>query len=860
MKKITLLLASLIVFAMLLFVACERDYPVPIDVFEEEVLDDPYQIPTSDIANGNELFVNNDRIRPTDDGYHIKGTVFANSKSGLISVTSGDFYVDIDNTTSKSNAMSIDGYGTFEFPQAGIMQHFDPETAQGSFVYYNTGSFFKSQEGKDDYPITDDFYYFHYEKDTSKSDKSGTSSKDSTRTRKMKNSKFKFREFYMDVSDPQVFILGDYETKTNVYKDLWMGFSANHLFEFDPYHYSDRLDEVAGGMGFYPMNGNFYMAGKIPIKKYQVKIDGKSTINTDFGTGGELDFFENCLEEGQFQMSANGDLYADSKLISIFKKEYKLAKGTLQAEFSSSGAALRMAGEYNNNYLKDILGDQASKYLGSMENEGRMYIRLSDDIDDFLVFVEQGFSLNVLNFGDLKCMESVVKCTKDEFEIHGIVNLPYNIGDVEVVGLVESNGNFSLKGSTQVQLQLTSDLSFESDIDLTISQDGISIMGNLDLPYGIGNIDVEGNLTKDGILLKGTVDSHVIVTEGLSLPISLQAIFDSNMGASFSGSAVLPFGVASIEVLGELHYDHLLLEGQFAGQLEFLNTDLLSTHFGAKILVSDNISESGIFLNGGLTLPQGFGYVDVEGEISANDLFLQGHFHGEIPFNDLLAVDLTVSSSVRDGITFLGNLDINCIASASASIYGHIYWNDVYLEGRFAAGVNINVCGIDVDAGGDLTVKAGLNYGVELTGGVKFPFGLGDARLSASLQRNGTLAASGRFTSGVKIRDITLPVFDLRFNGSSNSGLSVSGAVDVGFGIGKINLASGSISRSGFRFVGGDSDMFSLNFGITKVDFGCEVTISNNDMGFDFSVVSASVDWDDHSIEVCCLGICLGLP
>ena len=844
MKKITYILCSLTVLLTLL-ISCERDYPTPIDIFEEEELTNPFQLPTQQVSNSNELFVNTDRIRQSGDDYHVKGTIFASSQSGTIPVTSGDFLIEFNQSASKEASMSINGYGTFEFPKVGIMEYFDPEVAQGSNIYYNTGSFFKNQSGKDAYPIRDELYYFHYEKDLSNSTKS---TNDSTRTRKLKKSKFKFREFFMDVSDPQVYILGDYITPTNTYKDLWMGFSANNLFEFEPYSYSERLEEVVGGLGFVPQNGNFYLAGKVPIQKYPLRIDGAATINTGFGDGGELNFFEHGIESGQFQMGCNGDLYFDDQLIKILKKEYKLAQATIQASFSSEGADLKMAGEYNANYLEDILGD-ASKYLTSVNNEGRMYVHITDNLDDFLLYVEQKFELNTFNAGDLPCIEGVLKCTNEKFEIHGKLDLPYDIGMVDVVGTIESNGDFKLEGSTEVQLQLTDDLSFNSKIDLMISQEGIGIKGTMNLPYGMGDIDVEGSLTTSGLLLQGSINSNITVTDGFSLPIQLQAVFDSNKGAAFSGSAVLPYGVASIDVEGEMYSDHILLEGNFTGNLEFMDAGILSTHFGAKILVSSTISECGVFLNGGMTLPLDFGSLEVSGEISANDLRLEGAFHGKIPFNDLLSVDLSVVSSVKDGITIQGSAGVSCIATASATVYGRISKDDVFFSGNFAAGADIDVCGVKVDAGANLSIAAGLSYGVELDGGVVFPFGLGNANLNARLQSNGVLSASGEFTSGIRIRDVTLPAANLRFSGSTNTGLTVSGGVDVGFGIGLINLASGSIHSSGFRFKGGDR--LTMDFGLGDVSFGCEVEISNNNLSFDFTVVSAEVDWSNHSIKVC---------
>ena len=77
-----------ICLALAVLGSCETEEIQPIDIFEEENLEELIQngettdLPLENICGENRLFVNNDRLYPNLLGYQIKGTIFADSEIG----------------------------------------------------------------------------------------------------------------------------------------------------------------------------------------------------------------------------------------------------------------------------------------------------------------------------------------------------------------------------------------------------------------------------------------------------------------------------------------------------------------------------------------------------------------------------------------------------------------------------------------------------------------------------------------------------------------------------------------------------------------------------------------------------------
>src|SRR6056297_1431336 len=454
-------------FFLLIFISytCEKEYIEPIDIFDTENLDDPYDLDLGSSQGLDTLFVNADRIIETEDGYHIKGTLFSKSLTGIIPVTNGDFKITTDESVSSlKSGFSADfstfdftGYGTADFPQVGIMKYSEIDDVPGSYVYYNTGKIFKDESDISQLPLIDERYYFRYKIDDPKKGKEF----------KNKKASFKLREFYMDAHDPATLFIGDYYSKNSkgvkrlVAEQIGIGLSANELWEFNPYQYSDRLEEAVDGTGFYSINGGVYISGIVPIKKYQVKILGQAVINTSYSSLGNLDIFERGFDEASFQMAANGKLLFDNKLVTFLPglDTIELGRATLLAELGDEGNAIRMAGEYSNDYLKDFITEKRLKYISFNEKQGVMYLRCTENLDDFIVYLEENISFSVPGLGNKELAKSVFKVTKDQVEVSGIITLPYDIGDVEVIGRINADGSFLLKGTANSSVNFGNGLS-----------------------------------------------------------------------------------------------------------------------------------------------------------------------------------------------------------------------------------------------------------------------------------------------------------------------------------------------------------------------------------------------------------------
>jgi hypothetical protein len=832
--------------SILLIISCERDYTTPIDIFEQETLDDSVRLATST----NQLFVNSDRIEKFGDSYQIKGTIFAQSRSGLIPVSSGDFmlYNSGVSTSKGLSDFSIDGYGTFEFPREGVMSQFDNIIAEGSEIYYNSGEFFKSLPGKSKFPLDDDIYYFHYQKDTTKTSNPTTGS-NKERKRKIKNTGYIFKEYYLDVSDPKVLIYGDYKTKTNLYKDLWCGLSANYTFDFQPKSYSSNLSDNVGDLGFENFDANLYLSGKIPIKKYNLQIEGEAFISTKFGNKGEYDFFESGIEDAEYRIGCNADLYLDSKLVRILTEPIHLANATLQAEFIDNNAELRLAGEYTNvNYVEKVLGKTASQFLSSREDKGYGYLRIGDDLDRFILYLEQEVSLNTKLSGTLACQNSVIKCTMDAFELKGIVDLPYDIGEFEVTGLIEKSGNFSFSGDVDAVIDVGYGVKFQSNVRAEITQESIALEGMMNLPYGIGDVLVKGNITDNGLFLEGEIDSGIDLGNGLTVPAKLKLTIDSNNGVKISGDASLPYGIGTIAVLGGISTSELHLSGSFNSHLGFGDVNLISSKLGVSISTS-----SGVTLAGSIVLPLEFSTISVVGHVDASDLVLSGNADLLIGYKGIgLQSNLDISASVVNGIRLNGEIDFRSILDINVEVNGILSYDDIQLSGTLNGGLGFSLCGVNVNASTGLAMTIGKKHGVSIAGDITFPFGgLGKANVMGTLNPGKCFDVSGSFVQNLSIKEISISASELSFTGSCKSGFSINGDIDFPLGLGNIHFG-GLASLNGFYLEGSTS----INLVVAKPSLAVRIEPVDVSIEVDLSAASLEFDWGEQKLKVCILGAC----
>lgn len=640
-----------VLLCILIVSSCKKDPVELIDIFAKEDLKDPVSL---DMGQTDKLMVNADRIEETPDGFHIKGTIFSESVSGTIPVTSGDFIMKGGSASAKgSGGIDFNGYGTSDFPTVGLFSSYDAGEIPGSEVWYNKGSVFKSEPGNGNLPLLDEKFYFRH-----RIDKAGKG-----KDYRMKNITLKLREFYLDPRDPASLFVGDIYTEKAGVKRLLVengaaGISANELWEFVPYTFSNNLETITGGTGFQRMNGGVSLSGLIPVKKYPVKILGQAVINTSFSSHGASDFFERGFDDASFRIGVNGKLFFTHELVKFLTgtDTVSLGKATLQADFSDDSFNIRMAGEYSDNILERFLGPEMMSFIPYHSNEGVLYLRGSDDPDEFLIYLEEKISVNIPGLGTVPMGNSVFTISADKVGLSGTLALPYNIGNVNVTGIVNRDGTFLLKGRTDCNIDLGSGMVCSANIEAEISQNGVKLSGTMNLPQGVGTVNVTGGLTLQEIYFSGLIRSSIPFPVDASVNTDLQVSISSIRGINLRGSLDLPGGIGSVSVSGTLSPAELLLTGTISSGVS-INFGDVDVRTSASMSLSAS-SVSGVVMRGSVSLPFSIGDASVSAGVTRNGLWMSGSLgsHINITGYPLFDADMSVSASTTNGMRLYGDM------------------------------------------------------------------------------------------------------------------------------------------------------------------------------------------------------------
>lgn len=644
---------------------CEVEEVEPIDVFHTEKLTDPTDLPTNSVKGANKLFVNSDRIIQTADGYHIKGTIFSESSFGVIPVTSGDFTIkDLVNVSKSSekgmrlfsaenSSFNFSGYGTAPFPAFGLLAQFTTDKISGSETSYKTGQAFKTEADFSKLPLADTTFYFHYIIDQSV-DRNGKS-------QNIKKTTFTFKDFFLDAGEPAVFFLGDIQSNGRyLVKNLGIGISSAGTIPFQPLTYSNTLEEAVGGTGFTPFKGHLFLGGDIPIKKYPLKVVGSAVVNTAFSSAGVTDFFERGFDNSSFQLGANGYLTFDNALIKFLPLDLdvKLAKSTLQAEYTDNHASIRFAGEYSNiDYLREILGEDVLKFIPLTASEGKMYASVGSSLDDYKLYIESALSINIPGLGLQPINDGVVFISPAGIRLSGRIGMPYEIGSVQISGVINSDGSFKLTGTTQSGIRFNSDLRYDANISVEISNNGVILSGDLFLPYGIGAANFVGEISDRGIGLTGNFNSRIQFSSSVSVQAGLSFTASSWSGISLLGNLNLPAGIADVGVRGDITLQGLALSGTFSSDIDFgagvkipaINMAVSATTWG------------GVSMSGSLNLPYGLGGVAVGGGLTSDiDLLLYGKLGSNLSIVgvSIFNCDLNLNASTSTGVALNGSVEM----------------------------------------------------------------------------------------------------------------------------------------------------------------------------------------------------------
>lgn len=464
-KNVALITRTVSVLIIFLTLACAEQEIVPVNIYETEVIDTT-SARKFNVEGLGEIYVNQGRFTSTTAGINIKGSIFTNSESGLIPISSGDFLLSdpVDGIYS-----SLEGYGISGLPDVGIFEEFESLINPGSYISLQTGVMIKADEPNA--PLQDDRTYLVISSDNVL---------DQLPAFKVGGSEISMGSFYLDPYDPSVFLQGEIKGAVTI-ENAAMGLSANGLLEFEPYEYSEDLQSVMI-RPLESLNGNIFISGEVPLPEYQVKIVGEVLVGFVLNENGTRDFFERGLEGAEFRMGANGKVLVDNTLLNYMPAdvELELGRSTLITSTEQGGETfLQIAGEVNT-------GDLAGKILTDLDPSGFLenvkfpgsvlegYLYVSDNLDSTQFYLSNTLSLSVPGIGEQELAKAILEITAQKVRAEGRMGVP-GIAEVRVAGEFFYDGQFSLEGEAGLKVDLEV-ASLELTLGVLVDNNGFSIV------------------------------------------------------------------------------------------------------------------------------------------------------------------------------------------------------------------------------------------------------------------------------------------------------------------------------------------------------------------------------------------------
>jgi len=648
---------TVVLMGLMILSSCETEEIQPIDIFEEENVEELISngqvtdVPLDNICAGNSLFVNNERINPNLLGYTIKGTIFSDSDLGPIAVTNGEFDLIRDNN---GTITSFQGYGTAQFPKAGFLNDaLVMADLYGAQTRYGSGSLFNQEEAEGGFqlPFSDNSCFFQFTLDPYPefgSDEAGGLAM-------IKNALFDYDILYYDPSDPAIFFDGkmhEYDVKEKpkpsaqgnepkrfkskkdqvkaTISDVRFGISLNERFPFTPLTFSEELEERVGGTNFMSFNGGLYMSGKVTLKKYPLFVIGETVISSPSSI---VDVFDLGFGEALYTRGINGQVFFGHDLINLlpFDLEIELGRATLQENIEPGNTFLRFAGEYDmdtRDFFERVIGPDATRFLPSVSRSGQMYVNIGEDIAEWEYYMMQEYSLDIPGLTS-SMKKQYFHFTPQKVELGGEMQLPFGLGGVEVLGELEDDGSFLLYGTINGNIPFGEGVSLNGELTLEVSNEGAFLYGEVNLPGSVAGISVRGEITDQGIVLEGEGDVDIRFADGATLAANLHILASTQEGVFIDGFLQTPLQVAAVAVTGELSARGLLLSGTIDGLIDFGVTRLSSN------LTLHASTWDGAMLSGFIDVPLVIigGNITVSGEILTDQLFsLSGSTNAYLDF------------------------------------------------------------------------------------------------------------------------------------------------------------------------------------------------------------------------------------
>lgn len=427
------------------------------------------------------------------------------------------------------------------------------------------------------------------------------------------------------------------------------GFDA---FEEAPSHYYVRLKDVAipGTYDLLQATGELYYHLPTPTLFPQPKeiISGNHEYLLDFLTGkndqgyfltlnGAIDPLGNFVADGIFNVLPELNEVLGVELFSEEDIDLEFAAGTFQLQRPGiiaqppAPAFTRFGGQLKLPVLDKLFSPNINQYIkpflnSAVDYSSFLYLTVGAGPADAKLYIEEGTSFSVPFFEDLALTDCMYFIDTSGIEMlrNKQVDLGPIILDQGISGKINQDG-FLLTGQVTHQIDLNNTLhldpvSMEAEIS---SASGISLEGEIRLPYGMGLAQVSGTLRNNIVSMSGSLKAgaNLELANGLKLPLADMTVSaQSNKGITLTGKANLPH-IGWINVSGNLTSDELLLEGTAAsGFIRFGN---VTTNFAAaSIQISKN---NGIRFRGAVNLDP-FGMIVLTGPVNREAPALSGTF------------------------------------------------------------------------------------------------------------------------------------------------------------------------------------------------------------------------------------------
>ena len=645
MSKINFLYLLL---SILLIGSCSTDPFEPIDIFEEEMLavdangvpianGENVMLPLGQLCNEVQLFANKERVLELPGGFQIKGTIFAQTEEGITSISSGDFEIE---NNAVDELETFTGFGSFLTPDVGIFQdNVDLADLFGAHLSYGTGkAFIAKDEGL---PLVNNDCYFQMKMEES----SGFLPGDGSYPMMIKNTAISFNTMYIQPQIPAILVKGDmdqYEIKDKPskvvtengkkkfkpggssikkkfsIKDVHIGLAAKPHFVFTPNTFSDELEATVGGTGFEPFQGQMYLKGTIPLKKYPIDVIGEAVVRSPEHPLGILNVLDGSFESSSYELGINGTVEFGHSVLDFLPLDTRVELGnaTVQMKAGLDESFIRFAGEDDTDILGEILGGELSNIIPRQTQSGKIYGYIGTDLSEWEYYFETKMSMMIPGIGEQELNETIIHVTPSKIFLSAFATLPFGIGETEIIGELQRDGSFLLSGRAEAQLEL-GEARIASDLFLEISNKGIILDGMASLPGGISDFKVSGELTAQRLAIAGSQMTNINFGNGARLKTDLSLEASTDKGVRLFGAMETPLDVTMIRVEGIIGARGLSLSGTIDNNINFgvakLDADLTvaaSTWGGAKV--------SGLI---NVPLPIVGGMIDVDGMITGITTF-----------------------------------------------------------------------------------------------------------------------------------------------------------------------------------------------------------------------------------------------